>query len=195
MLEILTLTGAQTRPYFGPIQEIYASAFKAPPFNEALADVLVFSARLPQHARWGGFKCVLAVDRVAGIDGNLAPGAGTPVGFAYGYVSRPDTWWRQQVDGAMSREMVLEWLQDCFEFVELAVSPAYQGRGAGGRLHDALLAGIKQRTAILSTPQANTKALHLYRKRGWVNLIENFVFQGVPLPYLIMGMRLKPDGQ
>jgi hypothetical protein len=33
--------------------------------------------------------------------------------------------------------------------------------------------------------------MRLYRKRGWVTLLEHFVFQGTPLDYLIMGLRLR----
>ena len=182
MVKILTLSAETAQPYFDQIVEIYRSAFTVPPYNDDLGDVLTFSGRLPYHARWKGFHCVAAVDQ----EGEALP----VVGFAYGFSSHPDTWWRMLVSEKMSQPMIQEWLSDCFEFVELAVTPAFQGHQIGGKLHDALLAGVKHRTAVLSTLQEETNALHLYRKRGWVNLLENFTFPGIHKPYLIMGLRL-----
>jgi GNAT superfamily N-acetyltransferase len=63
-----------------------------------------------------------------------------------------------------------------------------QGRGIGGRLHNALLGWLPHRTALLSTHQSETQALCLYRKRGWVPLLEGFVFPGGDAPFLIMGL-------
>ncbi len=182
MVKILTLSEASARPYFEQIIEIYRSAFTISPYNDDLGDVLTFAGRLPYHARWKGFRCVVASD---------GEGSSSPlVGFAYGFASRPDTWWRELVAAEMSQELAQEWLEDCFEFVMLAVTPAYQGQKIGGRLHDALLAGQPQRTAVLSTLQEETNALHLYRSRGWINLLEDFFFPGIQKPYLIMGLRL-----
>jgi GNAT superfamily N-acetyltransferase len=180
MLEIVILTEAECRPYFSQIANIYQKAFAAPPYNETLGDVLTFEGRLPYHARWKGFRCATARLNVGEA----------PVGFAYGYATQPDTWWHEQVSEHMPAEMAAEWLVNSFEFVELAVLPEHQGRGIGGRLHDALLAGLPQRRAILSTPQQQTNALHLYQKRGWINLIENFLFPGVTLEYRIMGKKM-----
>ncbi len=196
-IEILALSGAETAPFFDRMVEVYSAAFEAPPYSKTLGDFLIFSGRLPVHARWKGFKCVIAVEKTGiGPAGAGAP-EGKPVGFAYGYTSRPDTWWRQQLAEKMSRETAAAWLADCFEFVELAVIPERQGLGTGGRLHDALLAGLGQQTAVLSTIQGETNALHLYRKRGWVSLLDNFRFEGAPEAYLIMGLRLpvKPAGR
>lgn len=78
-----------------------------------------------------------------------------------------------------------------FEVVELAVSPAYQGLGLGGGLHDRLLAGLLHHTAVLSTIQFETNALLFYRKRGWVTLLHDFFFPGSKNPYLIMGLDLR----
>lgn len=189
-IEILALSGAEAAPFFDRMVEIYSAAFQAPPYSKILGDFLIFSGRLPVHARWKGFKCAIAVEKIGiGPSGAGAP-EGKAVGFAYGYTSRPDTWWRRQLVEKMSRETTAEWLADCFEFVELAVIPERQGKGTGGRLHDALLAGLDRRTAVLSTIQGETNALHLYRKRGWVPLLDNFRFEGAPEAYLIMGLRL-----
>ncbi len=176
--------------------EVYRSAVTIPPYTDDLGDVLTFAGRLPYHARWKGFRCVVACNQAenlpASVPGENPPAAGDPivVGFAYGFTSQPDTWWRELVTGAMSLPAALEWLEDCFEFVELAVTPAFQGQRIGGQLHDALLTGVTHRTAVLSTLQADTNAVHLYRKRGWVDLVENFRFPGIYKPFLIMGLKI-----
>ena len=183
MIEIQTLLAVEARQYFDQMADVYADAFAQAPYFESLGDLLVFSGRLPFHARWQGFKCVIARsetdhDRI--------------IGFGYGVASQLDTWWHDQVAVKMSRDMADEWLSDCFEFVELAVYPAYQGLGIGGKLHNALLSGVRQRTAVLSTPQVETNALYLYRKRGWIPLLENFNFPGFDMNYCIMGLQLNP---
>ncbi len=196
MDNIILLPVTQVQAYYDQIVEVYRSAFTVPPYDDDLGDVLTFSGRLPYHARWKGFRCVVALDQAAqdpagtpGFELPVSGGTGV-VGFAYGFTSQPDTWWRELVTAEMSLPAVHEWLEDCFEFVELAVTPAYQGQRIGGRLHDALLQGIQHRTAVLSTLQADTNALHLYRKRGWVNIIENFKFPGIQKPFLIMGLKI-----
>jgi len=83
------------------------------------------------------------------------------------------------------------WLMDCFAFAELAVIPSARGQGLGGQLHDALLRGLPYRTAMLSTLSAETPALRLYRRRGWVMLLDDFVFPGGTHPYAVMGLDLE----
>ncbi len=196
MVKIIVLPVTEVKAYYDQMVEVYRSAFTIPPYNDDLGDVLTFAGRLPYHARWKGFRCVVARDQAFDSPASV-PGAGPPVsggpgvvGFAYGFTSQPDTWWRELVTAEMSPPAAREWLEDCFEFVELAVTPAFQGQHIGGRLHDALLAGVNHRTAVLSTLQADTNALHLYRNRGWVDLIENFRFPGIQKPFLIMGLKI-----
>jgi ribosomal protein S18 acetylase RimI-like enzyme len=132
------------------------------------------------HVRRQGFRCLLARE---------IPG-GAIVGFAYGYTSRTGQWWHDIVEGAMPAEQAVHWLAGAFELVELGVLPEAQGQGIGARLHDRLLVGLPHKTAVLSTMQVETRALQLYRRRGWVPLLENFHFPGVIEPYMIMGLEL-----
>lgn len=54
-----------------------------------------------------------------------------------------------------------------FALVELAVDPAWQGRGVGGRLPDALLvAAARPRRWLLTSPES-AAAPSLYTGRGW----------------------------
>ena len=51
--------------------------------------------------------------------------------------------------------------------------------------------GVPSRTAMLSTIQAETTALQLYRKRGWLVLLDHFMFPNTPAPFQIMGLDLQ----
>jgi GNAT superfamily N-acetyltransferase len=177
---IRVLTPQEAEGAADQILEVYRAAFSMPPYRESDRNVAWFAGSFRQHTRRTGFRCVAAKE---------APGSPV-IGFAYGFASLPGHWWREVVADALGREQAERWLGDAFAFAELAVTPAFQGRGYGGRLHDALLEGLPQRTAVLSTIMAETTALRLYRKRGWLTLLSGFFFPGVDDPYLIMGREL-----
>ncbi|MGH2538634.1 MAG: GNAT family N-acetyltransferase [Candidatus Promineifilaceae bacterium] len=159
---------------------IYTAAFGPPPYSHTAREARYFSQRYPGHAARPGFRLRLA---------RQAP-HGAPAGFAYGYPSRPGQWWHDQVRPHLESGPAAVWLADAFELVELAVAPAFQGLGLGGRLHDALLAGLTCRRALLSTLAQPTRALAMYRRRGWQTLVESMHFDGVPEPYRVMGKLL-----
>lgn len=165
------------RPQF---RAVYYTAFAAPPYSrpEAVADS--FADSLARHVQRDGFRCA------AGLDEN-----GVVVGFAYGYTTSAGLWWHDLVARVMGPGLAREWLADSFELVEFAVAPEAQGRGLGSRLHDAVLAGLPHAAAVLSTMQAETTALQLYRRRGWQAVLHNFYFPGGSRPYLIMGKKLQ----
>ena len=133
----------------------------------------------PRHAAREGFRMITvrAGDRL--------------VGLAYGYLGSPGEWWHDRVSAAMTPEQRAEWLPPGhFELAELMVSPAERRRGLGGRLHDAMLAGLRAPTAVLSTQHNNDPALALYSRRGWQLLLEA-VDLAAPTPYVVMGKRLR----
>jgi GNAT superfamily N-acetyltransferase len=163
------------------IVEIYRQAFSQPPYNEGEGGAIRFAAALERHHNREGFRCVVARP---GDDRSI-------VGFTFGYTARQGHWWRDTVASTMEPAEVNFWLSDCFELAELALLPAYQGLGIGGRLLDTLLMDVRHRTSLLSTIQAETNAMHLYRKRGWVTVIDNFIFPGSLLSYRIMGLDLE----
>ncbi len=163
----------------GQLQRVYIAAFSLPPYGEDETDVVRFHESLMRHARREGFRCVVAKDEADGV-----------VGFGYGYASKPGQWWRDVVEEALGKESARVWLGDAFELVELAVLPSMQGKHVGGRIHDHLLSGLRNRTAVLSTYQADSPAVRLYRSRGWVTLLSDFYFPGAPRPILIMGLDL-----
>jgi len=179
-ITIERLTAAEVAPFVEQIGEVYGAAFAPPPYNRGPAQVPAFVRSLMQHAQNPDFCCCFA----------RATGGGRLLGFTYGYTGRPGQWWRDVVAASMEPNEVRIWLDGQFEFVELAVVPEAQGHGIGGRLHDALLEGQRHKVATLSTIQQDTAAFQLYRKRGWVVLLQDVAFPFVAEPYRIMGIEL-----
>jgi ribosomal protein S18 acetylase RimI-like enzyme len=163
------------------ILDVYRAAFAAPPYNRRESHVTDFGQAFERHATLEGFRFLAAFDTQTA----------TLAGFTYGYTSRPGQWWHDQVSLGLSPRRSRQWLGGSFELAELAVRPDYQGQKIGSRLHDGLLVGLPHMSALLSTMQAETVALKLYRKRGWLTLLEDFIFPGNLEPYLIMGLDLK----
>jgi ribosomal protein S18 acetylase RimI-like enzyme len=179
--EIVRLTAAALNEARDAMQEVYAATFTRPPYCETTGDVARFSTMLSQHARREGFCCFVARQE---DDGRI-------VGMAYGYTCQSGQWWREQVARALTPAAAGRWLHDTFELAELAVIPEAQGQRLGSRLHDSLLASVSGRTAVLSTIQAETIAMRLYRKRGWLPLCSDFTFPNSSRRYVIMGRRLR----
>lgn len=178
-IEYSPLNGPELLSLRKVVVEVYSRAFSGPPYHKDESDSEMFFGGLSRHIAREGFRSVVARE---------APEKQV-VGFVYGYTCRPGNWWYDNVAPGLSQEAINEWLSNCFEFVELAVDPDFQGQGIGGQLHDRLLTGLRYRTAVLST-MSGTTAEKMYRKRGWVTLIPVHRFPGGSEPYLIMGLDL-----
>jgi len=179
-IDVFYINSDQFSEYRRFISDIYREAFAQPPYNEGEGAVIRFTAALERHLFRQGFRCIVA-----------RPYPNHPiVGFAFGYTAQPGQWWHDTVASVMNSEQVKKWLSDCFELAELAVKPSFQGLGIGGRLHDNLMADLPHRTAALSTINAESNALYLYRNRGWVTLVKNLKFSGGLRNYKIMGLDL-----
>jgi ribosomal protein S18 acetylase RimI-like enzyme len=114
-------------------------------------------------------------------------------GFIYGFHGHPGQWWHDTVATALRSLYPLTattWLADSFEVAELHVLPAYQGRGIGRRLLLELTGGRPERTAVLSTQDAESRARQLYRSVGFSDLLTAFYFSGGDSPYAVMGAML-----
>jgi ribosomal protein S18 acetylase RimI-like enzyme len=93
-----------------------------------------------------------------------------PVGFCWGYVGQRGQFWPDRVLDHLGK-IAEHWAGNHVEFVELAVSRAARRRGVGGRLHDALVAALPNRHALLGTSSnPDDPAVRLYRSRGWARL-------------------------
>ena len=83
------------------------------------------------------------------------------------------------------------WLDDSFEVAELHVAPDYQGGGIGAGVLLRLASGRRERTALLSTRDADTPARRLYHGTGFTDLLTAFrFFPGAEPPYAVMGAEL-----
>lgn len=137
---------------------------------------------VPRHLERPGFRFVADDDE-----------AGRLAGIAYGYRGEAGQWWHDKVSGVMDGPARARWLgPGHFEFVELAVRSDLRRRGIGGRLHDALLAGLDAPAAVLSTESDNEPAIALYRNRGWEVVVPEVDFGPDFPPFLVMGKRLVP---
>jgi GNAT superfamily N-acetyltransferase len=180
MAELQLLNADQTRIYFNRLIDIYQAVFSLPPYHETLPDTFNFAGRLSYHCRQPGFRCAI-----------LLPAKEQPAaGFAYGYRGQPGTWLYNLAASRLPASRLTEYFGDCFEFAELALLPAWHGRGLGGMLHDALLDGLPYRSTCLSTTEVETNAMHLYHNRGWIYLAGGIHLPGTPLKYQIMGKML-----
>jgi ribosomal protein S18 acetylase RimI-like enzyme len=143
----------------------------------------------------------------AAPDGAAGPGL---AGFTYGFHGAPGQWWHDTVAGALAVSFAsaesrahsaypapgagVAWLDDSFEVAELHVRPAYQGMGIGRQLLLRLASGRPERTAVLSTVDAESRARRLYRGVGFTDLLTGFRFSGGEPPYAVMGARLPLRG-
>ena len=83
-------------------------------------------------------------------------------------------------------------LTSAYELAEVAVAPAFQSFGIGRALIERLIAGVPERTCVLST-RSDSNAHRLYRRLGFVELAEMQFFAGGH-PFYIMGRLLPPAG-
>jgi len=157
---------------------LYRDVFSVAPYFEPPEAVAGFADRLRQHAHRRDFRAVLA------LDGERL------VGAAYGYRGEPGQWWHDVVRQVLAPEVAARWLRDSFEVVQIAVRPDAQGQGTGGRLHDALIGVVPNRTAVLTTSQLESPATYLYRSRGWTKLHHRLVFPGGSVQFSVYGLDL-----
>lgn len=113
------------------------------------------------------------------------------VGIGYGYRGSPGQWWHDQVRDVLSIEAARSWLDGAFEVCELHVRPAAQQGGLGRALLEDLLEQTDARTAVLTTPDAPTRARDFYRAGGWVELAGNVHFPGDSRAFAVLAKELK----
>jgi len=158
---------------------VYAAAMRPP--AEMLAGRRSIMAG---HAAQPGFRALLATE----------DGSGAPAGFGYGFHGAAGQWWHDTVArglAAVFGEGAAAWLDDSFEVAELHVAPGHQGHGVGAGLLLRLTSDRPERTALLSTRDADSPARRLYRGVGFSDLLTDFAFfPGSEPPYAVMGAEL-----
>jgi ribosomal protein S18 acetylase RimI-like enzyme len=164
------------------ISAVYAAAMNAAP--ETLPGRRMTMER---HAGYDNFRA-LAIR--AGSDGRI-------VAFAYGFHGADGQWWHDTVRAALTRAAgaaAIAWLADSLEVAEVHVHPDYQKRGIGRYMLLALADGRAERTAVLSTQDANSPARRLYADVGFTDLLTGYTFPGADVPYAVMGAVLPLRG-
>lgn len=135
--------------------------------------------RIKRHTGYKGFRGYVAVDK------------GDIMGYAYGYSSLSGQYYHELLTKHLSSDDSDGWLDNCFEFVELAVHPKYRKRGIGARLHDQLLKDLPFERAVLTTQTNNWPAISLYRSKGWVIISDSFLpLEDPEQPFIIFGKAL-----
>jgi ribosomal protein S18 acetylase RimI-like enzyme len=131
----------------------------------------------------------------------LAVTAGSParvVAFSYGFRGVPGQWWHDVVRAGIAAKSGLQaaqdWLDDTLEIAEVHVQPEFQARGIGRRMMLTLTARRPERTALLSTRDAQTPARRLYGSLGFADLLTDFLFPGGGPQYAVMGAVLPLAG-
>jgi len=116
------------------------------------------------------------------------------VAFTYGFRGVPGQWWHDVVRAGIAANSGLaaaaDWLDCVLEIAEVHVHPDFQARGIGRMMMLALTAGRRERTALLSTKDAQTPARRLYHSLGFEDLLTGFLFPGGGPAYAVMGARL-----
>ena len=136
-----------------------------------------------------------------GFRGLVAEAGGQLAGFTYGFHGETGQWWHDMVAAALATRTDAAvsaagsvtpggWLDDSFEVAELHVLPRWQGNGIGRSLLLTVADGRPERTAVLSTADAPTRARRLYRAVGFTDLLTDFRFSGAEPPYAVMGALL-----
>ena len=173
MIELVAWDRATLAANAEQVLDVYAEAMEVPrPAARSRRGVLA------GHFDRGGLRAVASLDR------------SRLIGVGYGYLGAAGQWWHDQVRAAMTTEQVDAWLVDSFEVCELHVLPTHQGAGLGRRLLADLLAGTPARTAILTTPDLETRARAFYRAGGWTDLVRHLSFPGDPREFAVLGLHL-----
>jgi ribosomal protein S18 acetylase RimI-like enzyme len=166
---------------------VYAAAMNPPDRTLSGREAI-----MDRHAASPGFRGL-----TAHVDGRLA-------GFTYGFHGESGQWWHDMVAAALAtrsgagisateyaaNDTPRAWLDNSFEIAELHVMPPWQGKGIGRSLLLSLAAERPERTAVLSTADAPTRARRLYHGLGFTDLLTDFRFSGSEPPYAVMGALL-----
>lgn len=170
-----------------PLAAVYASAMNAERWTlPGRRDLM------RQHACYPFFRAIVARRPRRGALRE------TIVGFAYGFHGCAGQWWYDSVSSALiagqDPRPARAWLADCMEVAEVHVHPRHQAHGIGTRMLATLTGGRPEPAALLSTPDRETPARHLYRRLGFADLLTGYRFPGGSPPYAIMGAPLPLPG-
>ena len=178
---------AQFRSAIRELLAVYSAAMNPPDRTLSGREAI-----MERHAASPGFRGLTAHD-----DGRL-------VGFCYGFHGENGQWWHDMVAAALgSRCGGTGSARRGLRAAHLARRLLRDRRAAraadvAGQRDRPLAAadnrrGRPERTAVLSTADAPTRARRLYRGVGFTDLLTDFRFSGGEPPYAVMGATLPLD--
>lgn len=135
--------------------------------------------RLKKHMKYDGFRGYIMKSDDEEISG-----------FSYGYTSQAGQYYHDLLANELGPIEYEKWLEDCFEFVELAVHPNHRNQGYGTILIHELLKDVTNKTTVLTTQVNNRSARSLYQRLGWLVVKEPFIPSKNDSSYVIMGKTL-----
>jgi ribosomal protein S18 acetylase RimI-like enzyme len=150
---------------------------------------------MEQHAGYRGFRALaVTADGAQAEARGLRGSPGRIIAFSYGFRGADGQWWHDVVSAALTArggaEAAAAWLADSLEIAEVHVHPDFHRRGIGRSLVLGLAHGRRERTAVLSTQDAESPARRLYRGLGFTDLLTRYSFPGSTVPYAVMGAAL-----
>ena len=194
-LELRELGAGEFLANLDACTRVYAAAMNPPEYQLPGRHSI-----MERHAGYAAFRAIAVIQADGAGSAGDEPAWTSPAGngpliaFAYGFHGEGGQWWHDLVSQAVTsvrgRETAADWLTDSFEIAEVHVLPGHQGQGTGQAMMLRLTAGRPERTAVLSTMDADTRARRLYRRLGFTDLIAGFAFAGTEDPYAIMGAPL-----
>jgi ribosomal protein S18 acetylase RimI-like enzyme len=194
-LELRELGAGEFLANLDACTRVYAAAMNPPEYQLPGRHSI-----MERHAGYAAFRAVAVIQAAGAGSAGDEPAWASPAGngaliaFAYGFHGEGGQWWHDLVSQAVTsvrgRPAAADWLTDSFEIAEVHVLPGHQGQGTGQAMMLRLTAGRPERTAVLSTMDADTRARRLYRRLGFTDLIAGFAFAGTEDPYAIMGAPL-----
>ncbi|MFI6157752.1 GNAT family N-acetyltransferase [Kitasatospora sp. NPDC051170] len=149
------LDGGHTAVLERQLRAVFAEAFAEPPYEAGPRDVERAFRRFRSQVRRRGFRAAVAFDD------------GTAVGMAYSYPLSATTGWWDTLTEPVPEEMRREDGARTFGLFELAVRPAWRGRGVATALHRALVEGLDNRRVMLNSRPEASAAQAAYRAWGY----------------------------
>jgi ribosomal protein S18 acetylase RimI-like enzyme len=149
---------------------------------------------MEQHAGYRGFRALAVTADGAPAERGLRRSPARIIAFSYGFCGADGQWWHDVVKAALTARSgaaaATAWLADSLEIAEVHVHPDFHRRGIGRSLVLGLAHGRLERTAVLSTQDAESPARRLYRGLGFTDLLTGYSFPGSTTPYAVMGAAL-----
>lgn len=135
------------------VRTLYLEAFTAAPHFVDENKSHAFISNYDEWIEKAGFQLLIAFSQ------------DTPVGFCFGWSSvKNDYWYEKFIEAEATLEKLLG---DCFELVDIGVSPSARGLGVGKQLMKEITAITSHKNLLLIVAPNNQEAKSLYLRMGW----------------------------